>query len=239
LFHVVLYFYYRQGSSIIEAENQIELRLTNDGSHTIYVPVLDETYHSVHGAFLESHHVYIKNGFLPVHAVRSHFDILEVGFGTGLNICLSAVYNSRHRKVRCVTLETNPLSQDILSSLNYRNRLDDPSLFSKIHEGDWRTWLTVAPEFELFKIDQRLQDTRFKDAFDLVYFDAFAPLKQAEMWTRDVFLNLYRAMRKDAVLVTYCASGQVKRNLKESKFDVEIRPGPPGKREMVVAHKRR
>ena len=211
---------------------------TKDGSHTIQVSETGDTYHSVHGAVQESNHVFIKAGLKHFisKSNKTEIKILEVGFGTGLNalLTLNAMSdNSIH--VEYTSLEPFPLINDQYSRLNYA---DANNKFIELHTAEWNELIQITPSFSLHKINSTIQAVKLPDNyFDVVYFDAFAPNSQPEMWAQDVLMKLKNAMTTDSVLVTYCAKGQVKRDLKSVGFTIESLPGPPGKREMVRALK--
>jgi tRNA U34 5-methylaminomethyl-2-thiouridine-forming methyltransferase MnmC len=218
----------------------IEVILTKDGSHTLINTELNETYHSIHGAVQESLHVFIRRGLeVKIAQALQEIAILEVGFGTGLNAWLSAKrIEDTPMKISYTSLEPFPLDEFIWSELNYAQVPADQEVFRKIHRAEWNRQVPITPGFELQKMQQTLQQAHLPTAaFDVVYFDAFAPEKQPEMWELPVFKKIGEAMKPGAVLVTYCAKGQVKRDLKRVGLTIETLPGPPGKREMVRAIK--
>ena len=215
----------------------IEIITTSDGSHSLLNTQLNETYHSVHGAIRESIHVFINKGFELVidrdHPKEIH--ILEIGFGTGLNALLTLQKSlAISVKVFYTTVETFPLAEDVWSKLNYTETLGSREYFEKIHHAPWMQWQEITPNFQLFKINGTLQQTSFPDnKYDLIYFDAFAPNKQPEMWEVDVLKKVTDHLNVNGVFVTYCAKGQLKRDLKSLGLEVETLEGPPGKKEMV------
>jgi tRNA U34 5-methylaminomethyl-2-thiouridine-forming methyltransferase MnmC len=221
--------------------NDIEIITTADGSHSLLNTTLNETYHSVHGALQESIHVFIKNGFdfvcngSPVQPVR----ILEVGFGTGLNTLLAAESASAwKRSVHYTTLEAFPVEETIWSKLNYGQTTQQKEYFRKIHEAPWSVDTVLSDFFTLHKVKTTLQQAAIpNDCFDIIFYDAFAPNKQPEMWEFPVLEKVVATMKPGGVFVTYCARGQLKRDLKNLKMSVETLPGPPGKKEMVRALK--
>lgn len=217
---------------------------TGDGSHSLYVEALNEHYHSVHGAIQESRHVFIEAGLKYVPAKK--ISILEVGLGTGLNVLLTIMENQTLKKEIVYTaLEAYPVEPELVHLLNYPDLLMNSSytkerlqtLFNSIHMCEWGKKIEIEPLFQLNKIKTKLQEVLLRDEFDLLYFDAFGPTAQPEMWTEDVFLKLWESLKVGAVMVTYCAKGNVKRSLKKIGFIVETLPGPPGKREMIRARK--
>ena len=212
----------------------MEIRPTADGSFTIYVPELDEHYHSVNGAAQESTHVFLNAGFN--YCEKSEIRVLELGFGTGLNALLTAI-EAEKRKISTyyITLEKFPLEEDVWIQLNYSS--SDETLFRKIHQAEWGTDVVVSPYFRIRKIRTDFADYSFPDIYDVVYYDAFAPDKQAGVWTQDLFNKIAARMSHAAILTTYCAKGAVRRMMQSAGLTVERIPGPPGKREMLRALK--
>ena len=212
-----------------------ELILTKDGSHSLYVPQLNETYHSVHGSVAESLHVFIKNGLN--YNTKVKLNILEIGFGTGLNTLLTLLH-SDEKQIYYTGLEPYPISEEIFSKLNFSELVDtDKEIFLNLHLSEWEKDIKLSDRFTLHKSKNKLQEFEGKNKFDVIYFDAFAPEKQEEMWTEDVFKKCYNLLKKDGYLVTYCAKGVVKRTLRSAGFIVESLEGPPRKREMIRANK--
>lgn len=216
----------------------IHIKPTLDGSDTLYVPSIDEHYHSTNGAVQESAHVYIDAGLAEFQ--KDTINILEIGFGTGLNAYLTYRYAHRFDKeIDYTGIELYPLDSSIVSKLNYADKETDRQVFQKIHTTDWGTRMKISSVFFLTKIQRNLTHLDFfsDETFDLIYFDAFAPDKQPEMWTQDIFDFLYKHTTQDGILTTYCAKGSVRRMLQKSGYKVERLPGPPGKREMIRAIK--
>ncbi|PRY10894.1 tRNA U34 5-methylaminomethyl-2-thiouridine-forming methyltransferase MnmC [Pontibacter ummariensis] len=216
----------------------LEIRQTKDGSNTLYVPELNEHYHSVHGALQESQHVFIKHGLEHVLQSKKDIKILEVGFGTGLNAVLTFPFALAQKAfIQYDTLEKFPLSEELVNQLQFEQVILNPELqdvFKQMHQADWNVPVDLIPYFTLQKIHETLEEfVPPQSYYDLVYFDAFAPEKQPELWTEAMFRKLYQATRPGGVLVTYCAKGSFKRSLKAAGFEVEALPGPPGKREMT------
>jgi tRNA U34 5-methylaminomethyl-2-thiouridine-forming methyltransferase MnmC len=216
-----------------------EIKITSDGSHTLYVPELDEHYHSIHGAIQESMHVFITNGIQSL--FKSPIKVLEVGFGTGLNALLTAIWSKKENiEVHYIGIESTPLEMKLNESLNYSQELDgheSTTYFDKIISSNWHIKTNIHDNFTLNKIASRIQDYRTDDKFDIIYFDAFGPEVQEELWELRVLKNIYELLNNNGIFVTYCAKGQLKRDLKELGFKVESLPGPPGKREMTRAVK--
>ncbi len=217
--------------------SSLKIITTQDGSHSLLNEALDETYHSRHGAVQESEYVFIEKGLnFMLDSDKESVSILEVGFGTGLNALLT-VNSSEKSKINIAysTLETHPIPEEIWSTLNYST---NKFLFEKIHTSAWNEWVAVTSHFKLLKREESLQAVNLSDQqFDLIYFDAFAPNKQPEMWEHSLLQKISKSMKSGAVFVTYCAKGQLKRDLKSLGLVVESLPGPPGKREMVRAIK--
>jgi tRNA U34 5-methylaminomethyl-2-thiouridine-forming methyltransferase MnmC len=211
---------------------------TSDGSHTIYVPEIDEHYHSVYGAVQESTIIFIKSGFDFCKAAP--ISILEVGFGTGLNALLTAVKSiEEKREVNYTSIENNPLDNKIISSLNYPEFAGENGreIFQLIHSSPWNTSVDICKNFNLHKIDADFTKKRLSGKYDLIYFDAFGPDKQTEMWTREIFSGISAITNRKGILVTYSAKGEVQRSLQTCGFEVTLLPGPPGKRQMIRAVK--
>ena len=215
-----------------------ELILTSDGSHTIYVPELNEHYHSVYGAVQESTHIFIRNGLEVCKA--DPLSIFEVGFGTGLNALLTAVIcSSGKREVYYTAIEKYPLDSSTISSLNHPQFAGEKGkeIFNLIHSASWNILTKICKNFNLKKVDSDLTKEALQGSYDLIYFDAFSPDKQPEMWTREIFEEISSVTNKNGIFVTYSAKGDVKRNLKACGFEVFLLPGPPGKRQMIRAVK--
>lgn len=281
------------------------IETTEDGSHTLYVPELNEHYHSTHGAIQESMHIYIGEGLLytlqrsdrnilpfrataepvqnelqfghdtqqqispqqPLQQSAKGINILEIGFGTGLNALLTLMETGKKGvDVFYQSIERYPVSGEAVQKLNYPsllNRFESiaekanasnqhnyndaelknnslEKLFFQLHTSSWDKAVVITPRFTLLK--QQIDFSQPADfvsnrCFDLIYFDAFAPEKQPEMWTEEIFDRLYSFCNRDAILTTYCAKGVVRRMLQRAGFRVERLPGPPGKREILRATK--
>jgi len=222
--------------------NALKIIETKDGSHSLLNEAFNETYHSTHGALQESRHVFIKNGlhfWMHQNDVKE-VAILEVGLGTGLNALLALKESfERKTRIRYTSVEAFPVPFELVSLLNYPGLLDWPEaekFFHQLHAAPWNIPATITPEFILEKLEGTIQDMSLGEPkYDLVFFDAFAPAKQPEMWTLGVLEKIARALKPNSAFVTYCAQGQLKRNLKLLGLTVESLPGPPGKREMVRA----
>ena len=218
---------------------EVILEKTKDGSDTLFIPDLNEHYHSVNGAITESNHVFIQAGLKSIlpHVQKLH--VLEIGFGTGLNAWLTFVEAQKSKKTVYYTgIEVYPLSFEIIRQLDFSLSSKDENHFHQFHHCEWNVLNQLSKTFYLQK-----QQTDFtivnlsNEKFDLIYFDAFAPDIQPEMWTSDNFFKLYTCLKPAGILTTYSAKGQVRRNMQQAGFTVERLPGPPGKREMLRAIK--
>jgi len=217
----------------------MKLEQTADGSYTLYVPELDEHYHSVKGALTESQHIFIDVGLKHSSVPAPH--ILEIGLGTGLNCfltLLAAEETGRH--VHYTGIERYPLSEEIVRQLDYPSLIDRGHAedYFAIHQSSWEEDNVLSPWFTLRKLEGDFTNYTFTKGYDIIYFDAFAPEKQPEMWNQSLFDGLYRILNKGGILTTYCAKGVVRRMLQAAGFMVERLPGPPGgKREILRATK--
>jgi tRNA U34 5-methylaminomethyl-2-thiouridine-forming methyltransferase MnmC len=212
---------------------------TADGSDTIYLPELDETYHSIFGAVQEARHIFIDNGLELVK--KQDFTVLEIGFGTGLNSLLTAEFAIKnYRKIEYITFEKFPLDKDLVFQLNYASLANpDEMLFHQIHNADWGIMVQIDEYFKIHKISQDIlaDDIKIPEGLDIIFFDAFAPSKQIEMWDEKVFILLYNSLNINGMLVTYSSAGTVKRALRTSGFKVKRLTGPPGKHHILLATK--
>lgn len=211
---------------------------TADGSATIYIPEMDEHYHSVKGALAESEHIFRDSALL--HHSKEHLRLFEVGFGTGLNCVITAMTEDKY--VDYFTVERYPLSKDILNALRYEQLLGakGAELFHAIHSAEWNREVVITDSFHLNKLETDFTADSYKmpQGIDVVYFDAFAPEKQPEMWSEAIFRKIYDAMSPNAILTTYCAKGEIRRRLQSIGFTVERIAGPVGgKREILRATK--
>ena len=212
--------------------------LTGDGSKSLSVPGLNESYHSIHGALAESKHVFIREGlnFKKKNKVK----IFELGFGTGLNCVLSWIYAKEHDIVVSYEgIELYPLDDKLYHMLDYKSCLQKKyaSLYDKVVSSNWGIAHEFDNHFIMKKTKADFLSIDVISDYDLIYYDAFAPDKQAELWTLSAFEKAYDMLCPGGVLTTYCAKGVVKRRLKEVGFIVKSLQGPPGKREMIRAEK--
>ena len=216
----------------------LKIITTSDGSHSILNESLNETYHSVHGAIQESRHVFIKNGLEALsNKSTDPVSILEVGFGTGLNALLSFRYAREYQiKINYFAIDPFPLSFEIWSQLNHAHSLHMMDQYKKLHASSWDEEHQLDPYFTFCKRLSTLQAADIKVAStNLIYFDAFAPSKQPEMWDYQLLEKISQSLKPNGLFVTYCAKGELKRNLTQIGLEVETLPGPPGKKEMVRA----
>jgi len=227
-----------KGITIMNPKDFI-LYKTGDGSETLYSNEMQESYHSLNGAVQESRHVFIDAGLKQSHLKT--IQVFEVGFGTGLNALLTWAEAKKSRlNVSYWTVEAYPLPIDTISALGYGALdpvLPENALIS-LHEAAWGETVTLEKDcFKITKIQEDFTNSSFKNKFDLIYYDAFAPDKQPGMWEEHLFARLFENMNENGILVTYCAKGEVRRRLQRSGFKTERIPGPPGKREMIRASK--
>ena len=212
---------------------------TADGSYTLFVPELNEHYHSIKGALNESIHIFISMGLRhsPIEIPR----ILEIGFGTGLNAFLTLLEANRtQRTVHYTTIERYPVPNQLIDQLHYPENIspNDAGFFHALHSAPWETDIVISPYFTLHKVNADFTHYTLTQQYDIVYFDAFAPEKQPEMWSQDIFNKLYEHLNNNGILTTYCAKGIVRRILQSGGFSVERFPGPPdGKREILRGNK--
>lgn len=221
-----------------------EIIVTGDGSHSISVPELNVAYHSVHGAIQESMHVFIKAGLIDsgIFDYIGVHNVLEVGFGTGLNALLTLVEADKHKnRIYYTAIEPYPLDKEIIDQLNYCEQLGQQNsqpLFKRMHGCNWEEMFEITQYFRLTKLKRNLFDHSSEDPYSIIYFDAFAPNAQPELWTKEVFDKMYSILQPGGILVTYCSKGDVRRNMIAAGFEVEKLPGPLRKREMLRAKRK-
>jgi tRNA U34 5-methylaminomethyl-2-thiouridine-forming methyltransferase MnmC len=199
---------------------------------------MNEHYHSIHGAVQESMHIFINSGLN--FCTADPINIFEVGFGTGLNALLTAAESKKSKRIiHYTSIEKYPVETDLLNKLNYSQFAGDSGkeIFSNIHSVEWGIKTRITENFDLLKIKGDMTKSIPDDNFNLIYFDAFGPDKQPEMWSREIFEMIASITRKAGILVTYSAMGEVKRNLRACGFEVTLLPGPPGKRQIIRAIK--
>jgi tRNA U34 5-methylaminomethyl-2-thiouridine-forming methyltransferase MnmC len=214
-----------------------EIQQTADGSHTLFVPEINEHYHSMNGAIQESQHVFIDAGLRQL--TKEHIRILEIGFGTGLNALLTLLEAERTAKSRVEyhAVELYPLPAECIAALNYEEKAcpERKGLFETLHSTPWDIPVGITDRFILHKIKGDISSCKLPSSIDLVYFDAFAPDKQPGMWNQEMFCILHERMAEGGLLATYCAKGSVRRMMQKAGYSVERIPGPAGKREMLRA----
>jgi tRNA U34 5-methylaminomethyl-2-thiouridine-forming methyltransferase MnmC len=217
---------------------QSKIIVTKDKSKTLLIPELNETYHSTNGALTEALHVFQQEGI--VHSKKKNLNIFEMGFGTGLNALLSYMHSiENHTLIHYDCIEAYPITKEQALQMDYLDNDTNKKAFAKMHESVNKAEITLSKTFEFRKFIAKIQDHSIETAFyDIIFYDAFGPKIQPELWETSVLSKLYTALISGGFLVTYCAQGAFKRNLKAVGFDIESIPGPPGKREMTRAYKR-
>lgn len=215
----------------------ISILTTDDGSQTLFSKHFNEIYHSRNGALTESQHVFVRHGLMNIN--KPHIKVFEVGFGTGLNALLCAYYAQQNNvSVDYTGVELYPVDATIASQLNYHEALPNCSIATAaLHYAPWNERVAVTTNFSMLKMQQSFVNVQLSETFDVIFFDAFAPEKQPEMWDLSAFQKCFALLEGGGVLTTYCAKGYVKRNMQAAGFRVEKVQGPPGKREMLVAFK--
>ena len=214
-----------------------EILTTSDGSTTIHLPDWNEQYHSKNGSINETYHVFINSGLKMVSS--NEVSILEIGFGTGLNCFIT--YLESKRKIDYVGVEAYPVTANEVEKMNFISILEaekEREAFNKIHTVSWEEKHQITDSFSILKRKQFFEDINDTDAFHLIYFDAFGARVQPELWTENIFLKMFNALKENGILVTYSAKGSVRRAMQAVGFFVERLPGPPGKREMLRATKK-
>jgi tRNA U34 5-methylaminomethyl-2-thiouridine-forming methyltransferase MnmC len=220
-----------------------EVIITKDGSPTISVAEMNVTYHSHHGAMQESMHVYIDAGLRYVLNTTTVpvINIVEMGFGTGLNALLTLIEAGKEqRKVHYTAIELFPLKQEEIILLDYclqLQREDLKPLFEQLHQCEWEIDTAITSFFTIKKIRTGFADLSTDQQFELIYYDAFAPSIQPQLWTKEIFESLYAMLVADGTLVTYSSKADVRRAMQAAGFAVKKIAGPWGKREMVRARK--
>ncbi len=217
-----------------------EIQITADGSTSIFIPELNEGYHSKHGAIQEAYHVFIKNGLETIKTNQIH--ILEIGFGTGLNAFityLEALKNNQ--KINYVGVEAYPVTAEQIQQMNYvqqLNAMQHHAVYTQMHTQNWELKHPISEYFELTKRNQLFQDITDQNTYNLIYFDAFGFTAQPELWTEEIFKTMHNALQKDGILVTYACRTSIKKAMQSAGFAIEKLPGAPGKREMLRATKK-
>ena len=211
-----------------------EFIITEDGSHTLFVPAIDECYHSTHGAVQESRHIFIEAGLKQ--SAKTEISVLEIGFGTGLNAFLTLIEAEQSsNQIQYTSLELYPLEVEKALQLNYADGYSPEieSCFKQLQTSAWNIKVPISTFFTLEKIKADFTKYNFTEMYDVIYFDAFSPEKQPEMWSQEQFETLFAHCNTGAILTTYCAKGIVRRAMQAAGFTVERLQGPPGKREIL------
>ncbi|WP_133406970.1 tRNA (5-methylaminomethyl-2-thiouridine)(34)-methyltransferase MnmD [Parashewanella tropica] len=232
-------------SAYIGLMQEVQLHITKDGSHTLINPSLEESYHAYNGAHTESQYVYIQCGLEYYISNRSDsrdpITILEFGFGTGLNALLTLQHCTHsNTRVHYISLEPFPVPAATALQLNYTDNLAQPypELFRQLHTCEWNNTVKITENFELKKLNQKLHETKLEpNSIDIIFYDAFAPSKQPDAWEKQLFEKCFEALKPNGLLVSYCANGQFKRDLKSIGFTLDQCKGPMGRREITRAWK--
>lgn len=217
--------------------------LTKDGSSSIFLEEINEHYHSYFGALQESLHIFIEAGLCSnLLSCLEEISILEVGFGTGLNALLTYFKATElHKKIKYETVELYPLTSQEIEQLNYPSLLpysNAKEIFTTLHNCKWDEKQMITENFSLHKRHTSALNADYPSKnFDLIYFDAFSPEVQPELWGKELFESIYKSMKEESILLTYCTKGSVKKTLKEIGFLIEKLPGPAGKREILRGRK--
>lgn len=222
-----------------------EIKMTSDGSKTLYISALNESYHSQHGALQEANHVFIENGFKLVYFCD--INILELGFGTGLNVLVTIndfLKTDKNHTVHYFTIEKYPVEADELKNLEYGDAFNfdsDENIYEKIHSCAWNKEVEIVPNFFLtkFECDFFNINNLILPKIDLVYYDCFGARVQPDLWEEKIFKIVANTMKIGGLLTTYSSKGSVRRILQALNFEVQKKAGPPGKREMINAYLRR
>jgi len=216
-----------------------EIIITEDGSVTIFLPEMQETYHSKFGAIQEANHVFIQNG---LHLKQGQpVAILEIGFGTGLNAFITLFESHKNNQVINYTgVEAYPIEPEHSALLNYVSELQASQhldAFNLMHSSPWNATVVLNNNFTLTKRKQFFEDIDDVNTYDLIYFDAFGYPSQPHLWSEDIFRRMYAALKPGGILVTYACRSIIKNNMKAVGFTTTKLAGPPGKREMLRAIK--
>lgn len=213
---------------------------TEDGSNSIQSAKFEASYHSIHGAIQETQTVFIDAALTYKANTQKVLSILEIGLGTGLNAFMTYLEAKKTKlDIRYTGIEAYPIALETAQQLNYTSLLEaseEQGQFLKLHESS-NQWIDLSPSFQFYKQIGRFEDLEAQEAFDIIYYDAFAPSVQPELWEAALLKKMYQALKPNGVLTTYCAKGVFKRTLKQVGFKVEGIPGPIGKREMTRAVK--
>ena len=221
--------------------DQLSILDTSDGSNSVSSVKYNATYHSIHGAIEESMHVFISAGLhYKILQGFTSVNIFEMGFGTGLNAFLTSLVAQKHKiKVNYHSIELHPIQKDIYQQLNFHQHIPDASHqeFIKMHELPWNQNTELNPNFSIKKIHGDLCQIELDTIYDLIYYDAFAPSSQSELWEEEIHRKIYNSLNSQGALTTYCAQGKFKRMLKSLGYTLDKLPGPGRKHEMTRAIK--
>lgn len=216
-----------------------EIITTADGSVTIHLPEMNESYHSKFGAIQEAKHVFIQNGLALFEG--KPLSILEIGFGTGLNAFITFLESQKNNQdIYYTGVEAYPVAQQEAALLNYVTVLESgeySDIFTKMHTCGWGEDVALTDNFVLNKQQLKFEDINVSDTYDLVYFDAFGYPSQPDLWSEEIFRKMYTALKPNGILVTYACRSVIKKAMQAAGFTTEKLPGPPGKREMLRARK--
>ena len=213
---------------------------TADGSRTLEIVELEDTYHSRHGALQESEYVFAEKGLNHRIDSKKEISVLEIGFGTGLNALVTRkAIVDKNVVVQYTSLETFPVPKEEVIQLEYTElELSLSEFYLSLHEAEWNKEVQLDESFVLLKRHVALEEFNTVKQFDVVYFDAFGPASQPELWSNDILRKVFHLTAPGGVFVTYCAKGQVRRDLTDVGYTVERLPGPPGKRHMLRGTKK-
>lgn len=221
---------------------QREIITTKDNSKTLLIPAMNETYHSTHGALTEAKHIFINNGISQFKNSTSAITVFEMGFGTGLNAILTYQFAKKHQlNINYTTIEKYPVTKNEMDILNYKTLLNlnqnEQIALNQMHQS--KSSINQLSTFFTFQllIEDIKNITLKNNYYNIIFFDAFAPSHQPQLWQKNILLKMYQALKPRGFLITYCAQGQFKRDLKAIGFEVINLPGPPGKREITKAVK--
>ncbi len=219
---------------------KLSLTVTSDGSHTYKAGEYKDLYHSIHGAIQESQYIYIENGIKECR--KKIMNVFEMGFGTGLNAFLTLIYGLRNKNllISYTSIELYPLNKKQVKCLNYPDYFskDAAKYFMLLHEADWGRSVRILENFTINKIKADMSSYIFDKNYDVVYFDAFCPAAQPELWKEDIFRKIFRNMNSVGILITYSANGKVRRDMASAGFIVNKLKGPPGKKHILQALKK-
>lgn len=213
----------------------VRLEPTADGSSTLLSEKFHATYHSKHGALQESRHVFIQQGLDQLSTDLPEIDLLEIGFGTGLNALLALEWASKHqRKVNYTGIEAYPVDPKVLVDFQLGDAGTNQH-FQHLHALSWDETHALSPVFSMRKLQAFWPECELNEHFHLIWYDAFSPSEQPELWNKDALEKCYNLLWPNGRWVTYCAKGEVRRTLQALGMNVNRMPGPPFKRHMLSA----